>query len=846
MSVQKSVRTLLIEKYNLERLLSEENTSIIKDIPPQLLRSDTHNKLQKSINKYNFINSIFQYNNYLINQIINNFIETINENCLSNIKTGLGLTNFDYCVGGSAIWNQLFKDYYDTPNLMSEYEKSAIHNTTVDLHYYLTVASDEYYKYYIKRLLDEVIIVFFDKVNKDEIIISQNLNNIKISKLDISNPTVYKISIDINYEGNLINCELLNLNFYKIIKSDIEYEEENEDEEIIEGIIDGKVINLRNIKDENNCLNIFGLYIYNYISKSNRKPIKNDYDIYKVRDQIFDKYILLGQKLETIEYEFIHNYKLKILYYILHYYKETFSKCKKYYDKYFIKNLKKKIFDETEILKVFDNILRYYLIEQFRPYINHIILLINSDLISKGLPTLFAVGGDSCRRYKNDLSKTEDIDTKLYLSDMSQFPEVEKIIVYRLNQLVSWLIVNKDIVINRTKLLDYLKEKGYDEYCVKIDGNGNLIFSYYDITMKLKHTLFYDLSDASSTFFRFRHIFSTKFPVDLYSSDFQIKNNYKIEKVNDSYEVEREIYTDNELTFDIAFLDISVAENHDETKLSKNDILSNSIPTSRLLFLIKDLINTYNNDESSIMRLINGKNIKDYRRFIDLVKIFKASLFTEELKDNNLILNENMFDSLEFKTEEDSYLVINAQANNKVARYKLDIKPYKDKAEYDDFNSDFNNPIILTYTDFFVEDYNNKRRKNKEKVIFNYDIKKLKKLNESSIIRRGGFANISVSNNNIIKSIINSKSEKSKKSAKSAELKKLEKLKIKEKKISSFNKLKEIAENEKNNDFIDYKYYNKFRKESKEYHRLSKIINTTINNKMKIKILEYLKKLLSF
>lgn len=830
MSVQKSVRTLLIENYESEKNLSDENKRIIDNIPPQLLSSGTHNKLQKSIDKYKFINEIFQNNREIINQIINYYINNIYEYCLSHKSSGL--INFDYCIGGSVIWNKLFKNYYDIPNLMSEYEKSAIHDTTVDLYYYITVDNDINYINVINQLYEKINEIINYMNEKEETIISKNLNNIKINRLDFTNSTVFKIFIELN----LINCELLNINLYKINKTDINDDEE--DNGSSDGNEDQKIINLGDIKDENNYLNIFGLYIYNYISKSNRKPIKNDYDVYKVRDQIFDKYILVEQKLDIIEYEFIYNYKLKILYYIIHYYQQTFSKCKKYYDKYFIKNLKKKIFDETENLKVFDNILRYYLIEQFRPYINNIIILINNDLRREGLPTLFAVGGDSCRRYKNDLSKTEDIDTKLYLSDMTQFPRAEEIIVLRLNQLVSWLILNKDNVINRTKLLEYLSIKGYDEYCVRIDRNGNLTFSYYDIHMKIKHNLFYNLSDTSSTFFRFRHVFSSIFPVDLYSSDFQIKNNYKIYKVDDSYDNERIIYEDNELTFDIAYLDISVdiiKDNPNYIHLIKNDILSNKIPTARLLFLITDLINTYNNDESSIMRLINGKNKKDYRRYIDLVKIFKSSLFTEQQEGNNLKLNETNFELFNFHNDKDKYLVLQSQAENKVARYKLDINPN----EEEDINNDFiSNPIIIAYTNFFVKDYKQKRTKNKEKIVFNFNLINLNKntINKSRS-RRGGFASISNKKPDFHSLITIKPKSKSKKSMKLSE---------KKNKEISFYKLKKIAEKEKDNDSIDNKYYNNLRKTSTEYHKLNKIINTTINNKMKLKILKYLKKLLSF
>ena len=88
---------------------------------------------------------------------------------------------------------------------------------------------------------------------------------------------------------------------------------EDDDNDDFDGV-DQKIVDLKYLKDENNNLNIYGLYIFNYISKTSRKPVKNDYDIYNVREQIFDKYILLDQRLDYVEFEFIDKTKLKILY----------------------------------------------------------------------------------------------------------------------------------------------------------------------------------------------------------------------------------------------------------------------------------------------------------------------------------------------------------------------------------------------------------------------------------------------------------------------------------------------------------------------------------------------------
>ena len=714
----KSVRTLLIEDYKTtEHYIPANHKTFIENVPPQLLGSGTHAKLQNSINKYNIINQIFRTYNTQIYSIYDIFKRLIYVDCIQPLQTNGTILNFDFCIGGSFIWNSVFKSYYDS-DIMSEYEKSAIHNTYVDLYNYVTFNNKRDFNLFITRLND-IIYQKIEELKLEPVLITNNLNNILYNKIDLDNSSIFKINLIFNYQGTPINCELLNIYLYNINRIDAIEDDDNDD---YDGD-DEKIVDLKYLKDENNNLNIYGLYIFNYISKKSRKPIKNDYDIYNVREQIFDKYILLDQRLDTIEFEFIDKTKLKILYYLLHNYKHSF-KSKKLFDKYFIKNIKKKIFNETENIKIFENILRYYLIEKFRPYINFIILLINDDLEKARLPRLFAVGGDCCRRYKNDLSKTEDIDTKLYLDNKSQLPQVENIIVRRVNQLIAFFIVNKDIIINIPDLLTYLSEKGYDQDYISIDVDGNLIFTYCDADKRIQHELTYYLSDDKSTFFRFRHSFSSVFPVDLYASDFQIKNKYKIYKVNDNLEIEKILYEDNEITFDMAYLDVSVDIIKDVPNIIRldpepNHVLSNNLPIGRLLFLIADLINTYNNDESSIMRLMNGKNKKDYTRFLNLVKIFKAYLFTENLVGNNLILDETDYSTFPFNSQTDMNLVLAVQENNKKLRVLLDT--------FIDISVALNDPLILAYSNYFVSDYVKRRAINKEKIIFNFDLDKLKK-----------------------------------------------------------------------------------------------------------------------
>lgn len=828
----RSARTLLINDYE-ETLhtISEEEKKIIDNIPPQLLMEETHTKLQISIDKYQKINEVFIYYERIINENYELLRRTIYDDYLNNYRDNEKIT-YDYCTGGSKAWYKLLNKHYLTDGLMSDYEKSAIHNTSFDLHTYINVINEITYEKIIEELEEKIN----NKITQINSSSSSSSIIFKFVKIDLNkNSTVFKIVFTCEEkEYELVNIYLYNTNKIKP---------------------DTNKINLIDLKqDTENHLNIFGLYIYNYISKNSRKPIKNDYDIYKVREEIYEKYILNAISDETK----LDN-KLNILYGILYYYKKNFKNYN-LYDKYFIKNINKKIFDETENLKIFENILKYYFIERFRPYINYTIKSINEELINNenDLPILFAVGGDCCRRYKNDLSKTEDIDTKLYLNNEDKLEEVQKIIVRKLNELVAYLIVNKDTIINKDKLVIYLNSKGYDDAYIEFNNN-NLVFSYYDIDKQLKYELTYYLNDPTSTFFKFRHIFRSKFPVDLYASDFQIKCKYTINKIDENLNLVKLLHEDKELTFDMAYLDISVDIIKDSStiiRINPNEISSNNLPIARLLFLITDLINTYNNDESSIMRLINGKNKKDYLRFLNLVKILKSNLFTEiKNSDNSLTLIETDFSEITFKTEDDENLILSTQRNNNIERQNLD--------KVEDISTELENPIIQSYTFIFIKEYEKRKRRNTEKILLNFD---LDDLNTQSIpflkhfsddrssfkrpktSKMGGFKlhnnnlkNLSISQNdstfnNSKKSSISELRTKNNNSAKEEKEEvieeKIEKKKYTIKKLRTKNnnlaieeKKEKIKQEEKENE-----EFNKLLKENKEFKKINKLINTSMSN----------------
>ena len=112
--------------------------------------------------------------------------------------------------------------------------------------------------------------------------------------------------------------------------------------------------------------------------------------------------------------------------------------------------------------------------------------------------------------------------------------------------------------------------------------------------------------------------------------------------------------------YDIAFIDV-VLEISQDNNYDKYAVLSNNLPISSLEFLIHDLIKTYNNDTSSLLRFINGKSSKDYDRFKTLTEISKSNTIFEIInknivykktmnRNNNLLLdNKTTFDTTSSK-----------------------------------------------------------------------------------------------------------------------------------------------------------------------------------------------------
>ena len=670
-----------------------------KTLPIHMIKKDTHEALQKNINNNDIINKLLESINFT--HICNELMIKIN--ALNDSRN----TQYNYCIGGSNAWYNIFNDYYDN-NYLSEYEKSAIHkNNDHKYYYFINDDSDKYIDYFctaLQKLLDELISNISDKLNENikiilndtnkqvHLLASFNNNNCdKLLFIDSSESRKFREKLKFRDLTHILQLSLTisddvplpkpsqtpkpSQSFQqfqpsqtpkqraprKTIAQQQQEEQEQKQETlriralatatraaraeartaresivnkarginggalIYTGIISKKIllfeINFCNKHDNryklittlddlilpNHYLNIYGLFIFLKISKIKYFIPRDKYNVFKIREHIYNKLVLIKE------------YKTVALFDILKIYNNTFLEYKIPKD-YLYDELYKLALTSNPQIEEFINDTEAIINEYFRPYINKAIFDINNEIKSlvfkdaynidkrgSDYSGIYVVGGDAIRRYKYDASITKDIDSKLYMPD-------ELDINRNIN---NYNIINRCIYDNLFKLLSFLicspnffnsfpEEKLYKEF--KKTSTHN-----YDckVSFELKS------SDENILNFKYRQTPNNLYPVDLYSLDYRCVIIFEYKYSNGKTEVYRHNY-------DIAFIDISLEKSQDNN-YEKYAVISNNLPIASLDFLIKDLIKTYNDDTSSLLRFINGKINKDYDRFKSLTELSKQS-----------------------------------------------------------------------------------------------------------------------------------------------------------------------------------------------------------------------------
>ena len=742
----------------------DEKKSLIRSInskrarsstyPQHMKKIDTHSALNDKINEQKILNELLNSDEY--NELFNNFILEVNDEIDKYIEQ-YDNVKYNYFIGGSRSWNNFFKDFYDD-TILSPYEKSAIHNTTADLYYFINDTT------YVRDIKTDIIKPIFEKykpliidaiksneiitpddniiinvsehnfldgkrslINSERIYFTLHINQspskiIKIENEFKQGPDANPLSARLQYQqqqtaaarstaaatvaataaakaaarsaaaatkaaaaatkaaarstaaatkaaaksaskaassvgskpassvgsrvqpgraakrggSNLkpLSKVILSLDIFNknnVIKSDDLINNLSELIEPVKIASNGKILNYLNLYGLFICLKIITTKIY----------ISDKYNEQKIREQLFNNIILVDE------------YKTKALKDIAEKYKKVFdtpsNNCL-YSDKIYTYHLLRLYANTYSEIEQNINNIEIKIIDVLRPYINETILKINNSLrlLNKEYDDkifgIFVAGGDALRRYKNDISQTKDIDSKIYvqqsnIDDMDFMSKMDNLILIELCNLVCFLIINTE----------------------KLFQNIDKTYTTSD-----NHEIQYELSnknqDRGQTNFRYRQVYKNKdFPVDLYSLDYRCKIKITLNDDND---------TMLEYEYKIAFLDVVVEaldnfkyEQYEQQGIKKQNVVySNGIPISSLEFLINDLNKTYHNDQSSLARFVNGKISKDEERYKALLSIKAEDKFIYSYKpfkkekfrsDESIGLNKTQYIYVYNKDEED-------------------------------------------------------------------------------------------------------------------------------------------------------------------------------------------------
>ena len=365
---------------------------------------------------------------------------------------------------------------------------------------------------------------------------------------------------------------------------------------------------------------------------------------------------------------FIDNYKLdKINFFknLLNIYTEIFKNFKSY-NAFFIDKINDNINKFQNIyFESFKDFIDKWFVSKFRPYINSFIIEINKELFEKFKVKLFIAGGDAMRRYKNDISFTKDIDTKLYIGNVSEdsvSDEIKFLIAQeKFNQGRDDIDVKlfiKDCVVSVitkhiVKLRNYL-EKNMNtifEDILQYDTRENVDKGTKILSFKTSDNRLYIVdilldSNNKRDFQQFRTRENKKrgdFPVDLYSIDFRtFIGEYDINGNNLKDKTKKKSH-------DISILDV-VLQDVDNFYPNYINVIGD-IPVASLEFLLEDFYKTYTTPDRALARISSDKFKKDIERF-NIIK----DLYQNGYGDNGGILIIQSLDAIIINLNKDIHL----------------------------------------------------------------------------------------------------------------------------------------------------------------------------------------------
>jgi len=539
--------------------------------------------------KFNEIDSsIMSISNFKINYVINNeiiwkdktkhlynLLKKVQELLKSKgINTKIITTNFTF-------ENDMFNFTYNTKTLFKEPNfniKLVIDNTPL--------AGGSKFKRIIKK--PKEINPYFIKAFKTVLNVKPEVIDDKIlrQKLtsEFNNKTIVEINLD--YYHTIIDparARILNIKTFN---------EKYVNVSIIRGY--HPLENYQTVRQKLNKLNELGLLTFSYINTTKTED-EMGLNVDKYRQNKFIEVTLENNK------EKIKEYYEKIL--------ETYQlvfKDFKSFNVFFIKKIKEIITKNSDVYYgEFMDYIEKWFVSKFRNSINSCIIEINNDLAKYGVK-LFIAGGDAMRRYKNDISFTKDIDTKLYINNIQLDSgktkediknEIIEIIIKNIVKLRNYLEENRESILN-----EIIKDKEPLSFIKYTSETAN-----YIVKTSLNE-------ETKSQQFRTREIKKTdNFPVDLYSIDFRTAI---------------EIYDKSgvfisETTHDISLLDIVLQDNDDYKDYYIEEF--GDIPIASLDFLLEDFEKTYTTNDRALARISSDKVKKDIIRYNILYDIYEKS-----------------------------------------------------------------------------------------------------------------------------------------------------------------------------------------------------------------------------
>lgn len=427
------------------------------------------------------------------------------------------------------------------------------------------------------------------------------------------------------------------------------------------------------VRKKLNRLNITGLMTYNFIY------------INKIEDNS-------GLNIENLRLNIYINYFLNKPNKFLNFFQNILNNYKSVYkplNPIVIQKISSFIYDyKYPFLSSHINTINKYYIAKIRPIINSCLLNINKE-ISVYNAVLMIKSGESLRRYDENISFTNDIDTVLYYNNNDDYEKIKKIVINNLFKFRCYIEDNK---------LSIFNDK--DIFNLNID---NIQFSIDNIKEDFPNFITKNIMRNDK--YGFFDFFTSSMEYFIYITDVIDKDNP---------DVLYKYYTM------LNILDISCKF----TELNYHNYYQDidGLPIANIEYLINDIENIYIDNFNLIYRIIDEKVIKDITRYNFLVDFYNSNYIKpkDEYKDIKIIkdLDKSIIffiykykKSIPFTTND--YLAINNLLKNpkifeEISKYPILLKFFNDIIN---FNINLPNENLSITSDLY-DKYNYHKSKN--------------------------------------------------------------------------------------------------------------------------------------